>query len=198
MFGPPLDSSFVLTTPCFGNANVLGHYPRDCDKNVIKRRWQIGRYLITTYARHSHFHRDEADKREICAHSSCSYWYSISKWQRTQVGKKSILVHNEVRQRTSIGTGSFIFGEGGDVGFLLFPVCSHFVPIKIWLGSQHVHHVPSSSLLYPISFALSSTLCDLAQKQKITTYLFWDVQSLNFFCDGPITKEKYWTLGPHY
>jgi hypothetical protein len=66
------------------------------------------------------------------------------------------------------------------------------------MGSQHVHQVPSSSLLYPISFALSSTLCDLAQKQKITTYLFWDVQSLIFFGDGPITKERYWTLGPHY
>jgi hypothetical protein len=45
------------------------------------------------------------------------------KWQRTQVGKKPILVHNEVRQHTSKGPGSFLLGEGGDVGFLLFPVC---------------------------------------------------------------------------
>jgi hypothetical protein len=34
------------------------------------------------------------------------------KWQRTQVGKKAILVHNEVRQHTSRGPGSFLFGGG--------------------------------------------------------------------------------------
>ncbi len=52
-------------------------------------------------------------------------------------------------QHTFRGPGSSLFGEGGDVGSLLFPVCSHFVLIKISMSSQHVHQVPFSSLLYP-------------------------------------------------
>jgi hypothetical protein len=57
---------------------------------------------------------------------------------------------------------------GREVGFFVvpnvFPMCSHSVLIKISMSSQHVHQVPSSSLLYPSSFALSSPLFDLAQK----------------------------------
>jgi hypothetical protein len=68
-----------------------------------------------------------------------------------------------------IGPGSFRFGEGREVGILevpsVFPMCSHSVLIKISIGSQHVLQVPSSYLLYPSSFALSSTLCDLAQRR---------------------------------
>ncbi len=86
-------------------------------KNVIIRRWQIGRYFITTYARHSHFHREEACKRDICMHSSCFYRYSRAKWQITQVGKKSILVHNEVKHHMPIRPGSFLLGRVGMLDF---------------------------------------------------------------------------------
>jgi hypothetical protein len=59
----------------------------------------------------------------------------------------------------------FVLGRvAGEVGLLLFPVCSQSVLINISMGSQHVHQVASSSLLYPTSFALGSTLGDLAQK----------------------------------
>jgi hypothetical protein len=83
-----------------------------------------------------YFHREEADKKEVCTHTSCSYRYSRAKWQRTHVGKKSILVHNEVRQHMSIGPGSSHFREGGDVereGDFMnnSNVCSTFVVVLL-------------------------------------------------------------------
>jgi hypothetical protein len=48
------------------------------------------------------------------------------------------------------------------VRFLLFPLCSHKVPIKISLISQRVpQDIPNSSSLFPKFFAQSSTLENL-------------------------------------
>jgi hypothetical protein len=69
------------------------------------------------------------------------------KWQRTQVGKKSIPVHNEVRQRTSIGPGSFLFGEVGDIGFLLFSVCSQCV---LTFFQSRSEWVPNMFIMFPV------------------------------------------------
>ncbi len=153
MLGPPLDSWFIVVLLLdLAMPMSLGPKPTKIviSKNIITRRWQMGRYFITSYARHPHFHRKEADKWEICRHSSWPPTVRLGqKWQRTQLGKKAIVAHNGGEQHTSRGPGSFLFGEGGDVGSLLFPVCSHFVLIKISMGSQHVHQVPFSSLLYP-------------------------------------------------
>ncbi len=43
------------------------------------------------------------------------------KWQRTQVVKKGNSYSQWGEQHTSRGPGSFLFGEGEDVGFLVVP-----------------------------------------------------------------------------
>jgi hypothetical protein len=101
-------------------------------------------------------------------------------------------------------------GEDGVVGFCSsqsvpnkFSMCSHEFP----MGSQHIPQVSNSSSLYPISFALSSTLVTYitSPKEEITTYLIWDCSKLVLFLffgmdqsKMPITKPKKKTLGdPH-
>jgi hypothetical protein len=84
----------------------------------------------------------------------------------------------------------FLWGEGGGVGFFLIPLCS----CQVHNGSQHV---PNSSSLYPIFFAISSTLVTYisSPKEEHTTYLFWDYPKVDlFFCDGPI-KDAHHTRG---
>ncbi len=84
----------------------------------------------------------------------------------------------------------FLWGEGGGVGNFFIPYC---VPVKFTMGSQHV---PNSSSLYPISFAISSTLVAYitSPKEELTTYLIWDYPKVDlFFCEVqskmPITQE---------
>jgi hypothetical protein len=65
MLGPPLDSWFILVLLLdLAMPMSLGPKPTKIviSKNIITRRWQMGRYFITSYARHPHFHIKEADK----------------------------------------------------------------------------------------------------------------------------------------
>jgi hypothetical protein len=80
------------------------------------------------------------------------------RWQRTQMG-------NEKVSRTFWGCRIFF--------------CIECVGIKFPMCSQHVPH---KSSLYPISFALSSTL--VTSKEEIIKNLFWDQSPINI--DGPI------------
>ncbi len=88
------------------------------------------------------------------------------KWQRTQA--KKILVANEVRQHAPPhgALAFFLLGEGGVVGFLLFPMCSHEVLIllhQVLTGFPMCSPSCSQYLLTlsHISFALNSTICKL-------------------------------------
>jgi hypothetical protein len=87
----------------------------------ITRRWQIGKIF--------HYHLCKASTisqkggrrgryaRIIHAPTICLG----QKWQRTQVGKKAILVHNEVRHHTSRGPGSFLFWGGWGCWIFVVP-----------------------------------------------------------------------------
>jgi hypothetical protein len=46
-----------------------------------------------------------------------------------------------------IGPGSFLFGEGRDVGFLLFPVCSQCV---LTLFQSRSEGVPNMFIMFPV------------------------------------------------
>ncbi len=55
--------------------------------------------------------------------------------------------------------------------------CPHGVPMVYPICTSTCSQ--NSSSLYPISFVLSSTL--VAQKEEITTYLFWDCLKVDFY-----------------
>ncbi len=86
-----------------------------------------------------------------------------------------------------VGPGFSSFGEGGGVDFC----CFQCVP----------QHVPNSSSLYPMSFALSSRVVTYitSPMEEIATYLFWGCPKADYF-DVPIKgayckRQKNWTLG---
>jgi len=116
---------------------------------------------------------------------------SKAKMAKNTGSRKAILVHNEVRQHTSKGPGSFLLGEGGDVGFLLFPVCSSVFSL---CSNQDLNGFPTlSHILCPKFYSLWPS-----SKAEDYNISILGCPKLDFFGDGPITKEKYWTLDPHY
>ncbi len=108
------------------------------------------------------------------------------KWQRTQVGKKHSC--NQWSEATCIKGALvffFLFFWGGGWGCwicvvpTMFPWSSFYVLIKLAMDSQLVpQHVPNTSSLDPISFALSSTL--VTQRRRFKHIYFGIVQILIF------------------
>jgi len=94
---------------------------------------------------------------------------------------KKILAANDVRQHAHSRGPGFLFllgEEGGDVGIFLgvpnvLPSCSQCV----------LQHNLNSFSLYPISFALSSTLVTYisGQRRGDNKIIFWDPAKLCFF-----------------
>jgi hypothetical protein len=81
---------------------------------------------------------------------------------------------------------SFFWGKGGGARLLLFPLCSHHIP----------QHVSNSSSLYPIFFALSSTLENLHIQPKGGDYNASILRLFNalfyfIFIDGPIKDAQH-------
>jgi hypothetical protein len=107
--------------------------------------------------------------------------------QRTKVGK-NICAINELKQYGPKGPKFlFLLVEGGVLDFLLFPMCSHEIPNGLPTCSPSLQcvpqHVLNSFSLYPKSFTLSYILVTYisSQKEKVTTYLFWDCPKYNYF-----------------
>ncbi len=114
--------------------------------------------------------------------------------------QKNLLAANEVIPCNQVGHVFLSFGGGWGVGSLLFPMCSHELSFLFPSNSPCIlsmfsklqcvcNHVPSSSSLYPISFALCSILVAYItwSKEEITKHLFWDCSKHDlFFCDRPI------------
>jgi hypothetical protein len=100
-----------------------------------------------------------------------------------------------------LGAQVFVsFGRVRVVEFSLFLLYFHEVPIEFSTSSQCVpQHVPNSSLLYPIFFAIGSTIENLYMKprKELAPYLFWDYPKLDFLLiltgqtKMPITLKKY-------
>jgi hypothetical protein len=70
MFGPPLDSWLSLLLLALAMSMPLWALPTVImvSKHVITRRWQMGRYFITYYARHPTFSQKGGRQKE---YSSC-------------------------------------------------------------------------------------------------------------------------------
>jgi hypothetical protein len=110
--------------------------------------------------------------------------------KRTRVGKKHSC--NQWHEATCIKRALVFFFFWGRVGVLDL-CCSHYVPMKFFLCSHRVgdglptcssssqcvpQHVPNTSSLDPISFALSSTL--VTQRRRFKHIYFGIVQILIF------------------
>jgi hypothetical protein len=104
--------------------------------------------------------------------------------------QKKILAANEVRQHAPPGS-QVIFVVPMEFP-MEFPTCSpslQCVP----------QHVPNTTSMYSISFALCSTLVTYisSSKEEIRTYLFWDCPKHNdFTCKLGIGKLLYMNLRP--
>jgi len=134
------------------------------------------------------------DSWKLINYSMDMCWSCPSAHRRIQVGKRNSCSRSGEPECTQGAQVFSLLGEGGGVGFLNL---SHCVPVKFTMGSQHV---PNSSSLYPISFAISFTLVTYitSPKEEHTTYLFRDYPKVDlFFCDSPIKDAHHARWGRH-
>ncbi len=101
--------------------------------------------------------------------------------QRTQVAQKKIV--QPMRCRPNV---FFLSGEGERCWIFI-------VPMKFWMGPQHVTQVPNVfPNIFPIALTSSHMFCPKFYvityiknpKEEITTYLFWECPMLEYYFFG--------------